>query len=129
MKIKMSDKKVMAQIEAERKERAAKIAQIWREGLSHNDWLFDGCPIRGSVMIARFNNLDWSKAYIDLGPSIAGNPGPYWHVPLKKTVIDGVVYACGDTIHRLYPKILESKWALLILHACNEARSSPSANA
>lgn len=112
---------LMAEIEAERKERAAKIAQVWREGLSHKDWLFDGYPIRGRIMIERFNNLDWDKAWIDLGPSVVGNLGPYWHVPLKETVIDGEQYDCGDTVHRLYPKVLQSKWSLLILHACNEA--------
>lgn len=111
---------VMAKVEAERKELAAEIAKKWRDGLSHKDWLFDGAPIRGPVMIARFNNLDWDNAWIDLGPSIAGNLGPYWHVPLRETIIDGKLYDCGDTVHRLYPKVLESKWALLILHACHE---------
>lgn len=111
-----------AQIEADRKERAAEVAKVWREGLSHKDWLFDGSPIRSPVMIARFNNLDWDNAYVDLGPSIAGNPGPYWHVPLKETWIDGDLYDCGDTVHRLYPKVLRTKWAMLILHACYQAR-------
>jgi hypothetical protein len=97
------------------------VAQIWRDGLSHKDWLFDGRPIRGRIMLALWNNLDWSKAWIDLGPSIAGNPGPYWHVPLKETVVDGVLYAHGDTVHRLYPKILQTKWGMLILHACYES--------
>lgn len=110
-----------AQIVAERKERAAQIAKVWREGLSPKDWLFDGSPVRGRVMEERFKNLDWDKAWIDLGPSIAGNLGPYWHVPLKRTVIDGELYDDGDTVHRLYPKVLQSKWALLILHACHEA--------
>lgn len=112
---------LMAQIKAARRARAADVAKIWRDGLSHKDWLFDGHPIRGRVMIERFNNLDWESAWIDLGPSIVGNRGPYWHVPLKETIIDGEVYDCGDTVHRLYPKVLQSKWALLILHACYEA--------
>lgn len=110
-----------AQIEAERNERAAEVARVWRKDLTHKDWLFDGSPIRGRVLMAYFDNLDWDKAWIDLGPSIAGNLGPYWHVPLKQTVIDGEVYACGETVHRLYPKVLQSRWALLVLHACNEA--------
>jgi len=112
----------MAEVEAMRKERAAEVAKIWRDGLSHKDWLFDGRPIRGQVMLARFENLDWDNAWLDLGPSIVGNPGPYWHVPLKRTVIDGQVYDLGDTVHRLYPKVLQSKWGMLILHACYEAR-------
>jgi hypothetical protein len=122
MHMKKPSKKLLAQIDADRKRRAKAVAKVWREGLSHKDWLFDGSPIRGPVMLARFKNLDWSKAWIDLGPSISGNLGPYWHVPLKETVIDGDLYDCGDTVHRLYPKVLQSKWALLILHACNEAR-------
>lgn len=72
-------------------------------------------------MLARFANLDWSKAHIDMGPSIFGNPGPYWHVPLKETVIDGVLYDCGDTVHRLYPKLLLTKWLPLVPHAIVEA--------
>lgn len=82
----------------------------WREGLSHEDWLMDGSPIRSKADIDRFNRLDWSKAFVDLGPSIAGNLGPYWHVPMGG----------GDTVHRLYPKILQSKWLLLIRQACEE---------
>lgn len=121
MEIKGLTPELMAQIEAGRRERAAEVAAIWRDGLSHKDWLFDGHPIRGRVMLARFANLEWEKSWIDLGPSIAGNLGPYWHVPLKQTIIDGELYDDGDTVHRLYPKVLQSKWAMLILHACNEA--------
>ena len=113
---------LMATIESDRKERALAVAKIWRENLSHKDWLFDGRPVRGHVMLARFNNLDWSNAYLDLGPSIAGNPGPYWHVPLKETIIDDEMYDCGDTVHRLYPKVLQSKWGMLILYACYETQ-------
>jgi hypothetical protein len=53
----------------------------WLKGLDHRDWLFDGHAIRGRAMIEAFNDLDWSKAWMDLGPSPTGNPGPYWHVP------------------------------------------------
>lgn len=112
---------LMAQIEADRQERVDAVAKIWRTGLTHKDWLFDGRPIRGNVMLARYNNLDWDSAWIDLGPSLFGNPGPYWHVPLKETWIDGELYDCGDTVHRLYPKVLQSKWAMLVLHACYES--------
>lgn len=115
--------RVSAQVEADREKLASEVASSWRKGLSHKDWLLDGYPIRGPVQIERFNNLDWESAWVDLGPSIAGNLGPYWHVPLKETVIDGEVYDLGDTVHRLYPKVLQSKWALLIWHACSEVRS------
>ena len=94
----------------------------WFDGLTHKDWLFDGAPIRGRVMLARFANLDWPKAWVDLGPSIAGNPGPYWHVPLRETIIDGEIYDFGDTVHRLYPKVLLSKWLPVIRRACEEVR-------
>lgn len=94
----------------------------WAKGLTHKDWLFDGHPIRGKVLLARFTNLDWEKAYVDLGPSIAGNLGPYWHVPLNETVIDGDVDDFGDTFHRLYPKIVTGKWLGLIRRACAEVK-------
>lgn len=110
-----------ADLVRDRMKRAASVAAVWRDGLSHKDWLFDGYPIRSRVMLERFNNLDWPNAWLDLGPSIAGNFGPYWHVPLKETVIDGQMYDAGDTVHRLYPKVLQSKWAMLILHACYES--------
>lgn len=100
--------------------RKEKTMTEWLKGLTHKDWLFDGSPIRGRVMLARFANLDWSKAWVDMGPSIAGNPGPYWHVPLKRTVIDGQLYDDGDTVHRLYPKVLTTKWLPLIQQACKE---------
>lgn len=83
----------------------------WLNGLTHKDWLFDGHAIRSKVMIERFDNLDWSKARVDMGPSIAGNPGPYWHVPLPSE----------ETVHRLYPKFLKSKWLLVIRQAIKEA--------
>lgn len=95
----------------------------WLQGLTHKDWLFDGGPINTPVMIARFNNLDWSKAWVDMGPSVAGNLGPYWHVPLRETIIDGEVYDCGDTVHRLYPKLLQSKWLLVVRRAVEEMLS------
>lgn len=104
---------LLAEIESDRRERAATVAEIWRDGLTHKDWLFDGHPIRSGDALYRFDHLDWSKAWIDLGPSIAGNPGPYWHVPMDD----------GDTTHRLYPKVLQSKWAMLILHACYEMQA------
>ena len=41
-----------------------------------------------------WSRLDWTAARIDPGPSPAGNPGPYYHVPYPKE----------GTVHRLYPK-------------------------
>lgn len=114
---------ILAKVKDARNARAAELKNIWRDTLTYKDWLFDGRPIRGPIMIARFNNLEWDKAWVDLGPSIAGNLGPYWHVPLKETIIDGEQYDAGDTVHRLYPKVMQSKWALLILHACYEVEA------
>ena len=42
--------------------------------------------------------LDWSKAWIDLGPSPAGNPGPYWKVPTTEP--DPAL----RTVHRVYQR-------------------------
>lgn len=84
--------------------------QWWSDGLSHKDWLFDGSPI-GKNDLDRWNDLDWSKAWMDMGPSVAGNIGPYWHVPRK----------IEDTTHRLYPKVLQGKWIHVIRQAVIEA--------
>lgn len=92
----------------------------WLDGLTHKDWLFDGSPVRGKIMEAKFANLDWGKAWVDMGPSIAGNLGPYWHVPLKETIIDGDLYDLGDTVHRLYPKLLTTKWLWVVRQAVEE---------
>lgn len=100
----------------------------WLDGLTHKDWLFDGSEIKSRVMIERFKRLDWSNAWVDLGPSLAGNLGPYWHVPLMETVIDGEIYDCGDTVHRLYPKLLQSKWLLVVRQACKEVKERTEKN-
>jgi hypothetical protein len=73
----------------------------WLEPLSHKDFLIDGRECDAET----WARLDWSRAFVDMGPSPAGNPGPYFHVPL-----------CGDaeTVHRLYPKIVQTKWLGLI---------------
>ncbi|MDE2096830.1 MAG: hypothetical protein KGL39_06245 [Patescibacteria group bacterium] len=86
----------------------------WHKSLTAKDWLFDGRPIRGKETLAMFGRLDWAKSYIDLGPSPLGNLGPYWHVPLRKTVVGGKTIADGDTTHRLYPKLLTTKWAPML---------------
>ena len=78
----------------------------WLQDLTHKDWLFDGHPCSAK----QFADLKWERAWIDMGPSIAGNPGPYWHVPHKN----------GDTTHRLYPKLLQTKWLRLVRHAIEE---------
>lgn len=46
----------------------------------------------GLVPRGAWDNLDFARARIDDGPSPAGNPGPYLHVPTHD----------GDTTHRIY---------------------------
>ena len=72
----------------------------WLAGLTHQDWLIDGCPCKA----ADWARLDWSRAWVDLGPSPAGNPGPYWHVPAYYKEDD------DERVHRLYPKLLKTRW-------------------
>jgi hypothetical protein len=79
----------------------------WLDGLTHKDWLFNG----GRCSAEQWAQLDWSEAWMDTGPSPAGNSGPYWHVPDLE----------GDCQHRLYPKVLQSKWAWVIRQAIKEA--------
>ena len=82
-------------------------------GLTEKDWLLDGGPVRGDLMLKRFAALDWSRAWIDLGSSPAGNFGPYWHVPL--------IEDDDEVVHRLYPKVLTGKWGPLMRQACLDA--------
>ena len=42
-----------------------------------------------------FDQLDWQAAWLDKGPSPAGNAGPYLKVP----------HLNGDTVHRVYPRV------------------------
>ena len=80
----------------------------WLDLLTHEDWLWNGrrCTLK------QWKSLDWSKAYMDLGPSPAGNTGPYWHVPTRD----------GDAVHRLYPRLLQTKWAGLVQQVAQETK-------
>jgi hypothetical protein len=53
--------------------------------------LFNGGPFSRGL----FDRLDFDKAWVDKGPSPAGNPGPYLKVPLPDT----------DTVQRIYPRV------------------------
>lgn len=53
--------------------------------------LIDGHPTGK----AAWATLNWRDAWVDYGPSPAGNPGPYWHVQN----IDGL------RGHRVYPRV------------------------
>ena len=58
---------------------------------------YDGSPVTQLNRLA-WDNSDWENAYIDPGPSPAGNPGPYLKLPL-------LVDPWPDTVHRVYPRI------------------------
>lgn len=79
----------------------------WMAGLTRTDFLYNGHKPADE---ATWADLDWSRAYVDMGPSPMGNLGPYWHVPRKS----------ADTVHRLYPTLLKTKWLLLVRQAIEE---------
>ena len=63
-----------------------------RRILGKRNTLIDG--YLWSLHATKFEDLDFSRATGDNGPSPAGNPGPYLHVPRRD----------GETWHRIYPK-------------------------
>lgn len=64
-----------------------------RRILSPHNTLRDGH--RWSKQWAPYDGLQWDRAWIDDGPSPAGNPGPYLKAP----------WPAEDTIHRVYPLV------------------------
>lgn len=55
---------------------------------------FHNSTTGGMVKRKDWHKLRWDKAWLDVnGPSPAGNPGPYWHVPI------------GDIVVRVYPRV------------------------
>jgi len=45
----------------------------------------------------------WDEAFVDPGPSPAGNPGPYLQLPVEHYMSSGIL---GDrSVHRIYPRI------------------------
>ena len=86
----------------------------WLSGLTHRDFLFDGYRCSEAI----WGRLDWSRAYVDMGPSVAGNLGPYWHVPLPDENYPDDPNS--ETAHRLYPRVLITKWLPLIRQAVEE---------
>jgi len=81
------------------------------------NWLIDGYNITKSDE-GVWNRLDWQKSWVDIGPSPAGNLGPYWHVPMKEHADN------EGGVHRLYPKVMRTKWAEIIHVACKEYAES-----
>lgn len=62
-----------------------------RRVVSKANSLRDGSPWHKSLP---FDAHDWPSAWVDGGPSPAGNVGPYLKVPFHE----------DDTVHRVYPK-------------------------
>lgn len=65
-------------------------------GLDRHNSFFNGCSRWPKH--TKDEDYDWESAWIDNGPSPAGNDGPYVKLP----------YRPDDTIHRIYPK--QSAW-------------------
>ncbi len=83
----------------------------WLKGLTRKDWYHNG----HACSQAQWDALDWSKAYVDMGPSPMGNLGPYWHVPNIE----------DECVARLYPKLLATKWVWVVRQAIIEMQSKP----
>jgi len=69
-----------------------------RRVLTHGNTFFNG---RGWSKLAKAQTWNWDKAWVDPGPSPAGNPGPY----LKLPWLAGDSDLWEQTTHRLYPVI------------------------
>ena len=67
----------------------------FREPIKKSTALFDGGPWPNWI---DRDEYDWEAAFVDEGPSPAGNAGPY-----LKLTYPGV--ETGATIHRIYPKL------------------------
>lgn len=69
-----------------------------RRAVTQHNSLIDGT---GEGIRAHWKHLEWNRAWVDRGPSPAGNPGPYWKVPC---------HCLGDAddlkvVHRVYPRV------------------------
>lgn len=70
-----------------------------RRLLTSGNTYFNGRPWTKDLKAASW---DWDRAWVDQGPSPAGNPGPYLKLPY---VGDGEL---AGTVHRIYPKVQPS---------------------
>lgn len=67
-----------------------------RRPVTRSNSLVDGSPTTAQF----WAGLDFSQAWLDAGPSPAGNPGPYLKVPQTDNE-----HFPGDTVHRIYSRI------------------------
>jgi hypothetical protein len=81
--VSMSDPMVLALLAAAK--------TVTRRLVTRSNSLVDGHPATKE----QWAELDWHNAWVDPGPSPAGNRGPYWKVPCPR---DG-------TVHRVYSRI------------------------
>lgn len=72
-----------------------------RRVLSHANTAFNG---RTWSTFAKAQTWDWNAAWVDPGPSPAGNAGPY----LKLPWLSGDEDPWEDTTHRVYPRVQPS---------------------
>ncbi len=63
-----------------------------RRGITAHNALKDGHPTRARHLAG----AAWDRAYVDEGPSPAGNAGPYLHVP----------FPGDETTHRIYSRVM-----------------------
>ena len=71
-----------------------------RRLLTKNNTLFDGGKWPNYL---HENQFHWDRAWIDNGPSPAGNAGPYLKLPvINGAMVDG---SEDETVHRIYPKM------------------------
>jgi hypothetical protein len=77
---------------------AAGTKNVTRRVLGTGNTLFNGRPWTGAMKALEW---DWEGAWIDDGPSPAGNPGPYLKLPWKS----GAPEVWEGTVHRIYPRV------------------------
>ena len=69
-----------------------------RRLLTPRNTLFDGGRWPNYLAEHAFH---WDRAWIDLGPSPAGNPGPYLKLPVTNIAMQPE--SREETVHRVYP--------------------------
>lgn len=86
----MSDHGLLLTAENVRAVLAGRKTQTRRIVTPRNSYL-NGHPFRKGD----WELLDWSRAWVDPGPSPAGNAGPYWKVPMPH----------DESVQRVYPRV------------------------
>jgi hypothetical protein len=74
-----------------------------RRQVTQRNTLFDGRDARWTNWLHE-SAFKWADAWVDPGPSPAGNPGPYLKLPVIGLACDPE-YPQEETVHRIYPRI------------------------